>query len=334
MDANDDVTRLNPKKGIGRLIAETDLVDLHHHCHPHHPRPPTYNRGQLTLDFCLGSPEFVLAITKTAILPFGMPVHLPGDHQALIMDFNSQILFGNTLPGMRIATRRGVYSNAIPTVTKFSKIVSEGCDFHQIQERLLTIENKQVFTPEDHAFLDQIDCDLTKILVTADAKCSRFRGFPWTPDLHYAFLEHRYWLIRLSEVRTKCTFQHALQLIQELLGPRFRPLAPPDSIASQLRQARAGLHEIRRDAINRRKQYLNDLLTAAKVTKNQAHKKLIWGLKQVEDTRCCFAMVRAILRPTTPGRLTHLKLPPSHGNTDGTTIHDVELMEQHLLDHS
>jgi len=45
-------------------------------------------------------------------------------------------------------------------------------------------------------------------------------------------------------------------------------------------------------------------------------------------------MVCAILRPATPGGLTYLKLPPFHGNNDGTTIHDVKLMEQHLLDHS
>jgi len=215
-------------------MAETDLIDLHHYCHPHHPQLPTYNRG---LDFCLGSPEFVSAITKTAILPFGIPVHLPGDHRALIMDFDSRILFGNALPGLQTATRCGVYSNAIPTVTKFSKIVGEGCNFYQIQEWLMTIENKQAITPEDHEALDQIDCDLTKILVTADAKCSRFRGFLWNPDLHYAFLEHQYWIIRLSKVWTKRSFQHTLQIIQEMLGQKFRPLAPLDTIASQLRQA-------------------------------------------------------------------------------------------------
>jgi len=46
------------------------------------------------LDLCLGSPEFVLALTKVAVLPFGIPVHLPGDHWAVILDFDSHILFG------------------------------------------------------------------------------------------------------------------------------------------------------------------------------------------------------------------------------------------------
>jgi len=135
MDVNDDVTRLNPKTGIGRLLAETDLINLHHYCYPNSLRPPTYNRGQLTLDFCLGSPEFVLALNKASILPFGIPIHLTGDHRALLLDFDSRLLFGNALPTLCRLMHRGVYSNALPMVTKFSKLVGEGCDQFCIQER-------------------------------------------------------------------------------------------------------------------------------------------------------------------------------------------------------
>jgi len=34
MDANNDVTQLNPKRGLGHLLAETDLINLHHQCFP------------------------------------------------------------------------------------------------------------------------------------------------------------------------------------------------------------------------------------------------------------------------------------------------------------
>jgi len=241
MDANDDVTKLNPKKGLGHLLVEMDLIDLHHQCFPNSPRPPTYNRGQLTLDICLSSPEFTSALTKVAILPFGIPVHLPGDHRALILDFDSRILFGNALPGTCKPNCRGVYSNAIPTMTTFSKLVGEGCNLYNIQEQIHTIEEKHSLTSQDP---DQINSDLTRIMVTADAKCSWFREFPWTPNLHYAFLEHRYWMICLSEIRTKRSFKCALQIIQDLLGDRFRPLTHPDTVSSWLHQARALLHEL------------------------------------------------------------------------------------------
>jgi len=130
------------------------------------------------------------ALIKTALLPFGIPIHLPGDHRALIMDFDSRILFGKALTRPAIANRRGIYSNMIPTVTKFSKIVGEGCDHHCIQERIAEIKDKHILTAHDWEVLDQINRDLTKILVAADTKCSRFHEFPWTPNLHYAFLEH------------------------------------------------------------------------------------------------------------------------------------------------
>jgi len=119
-----------------------------------------------------------------------------------------------------------------------------------------------------------------------------------------------------------------------MLGPCFWPLTPPDTVASQLWQACAALCEIRWDAINCRKQYLNDLLTVAKATKNKACKKLIWGLKQAEDMHHCFVMVHAILQPTTPGSLTYLKIPPMPDNPAGTMITNIELMEHHLLEHT
>jgi len=98
LDANESVINPNPTTGISRLMAEMDLVDLHHHKHPHKPRLSTYNRGTNTIDICVGSPEFVTAMTAASILPFGIPIYLPGDHRALLLDFDSTILFGHAPP--------------------------------------------------------------------------------------------------------------------------------------------------------------------------------------------------------------------------------------------
>jgi len=117
LDANENVINPNLTQGIGRILTETDLFDLHHHHHPHHPRPATYNRGNNTIDVCMGSPEFVASMTAAAILPFGIPVQLTGDHRALILDFDSRILFGHKPPPSRYIYNRGVNSNAAPTVT-------------------------------------------------------------------------------------------------------------------------------------------------------------------------------------------------------------------------
>jgi len=98
LDANENIINPNPNQGIGCLLAKTDLIDLHHHWYPHLRRPSTYNRGTLTIDICLGSPEFAAAMTAAMLLPFGIPIHLSGDHRALLMDFDSCVLFGHAPP--------------------------------------------------------------------------------------------------------------------------------------------------------------------------------------------------------------------------------------------
>jgi len=334
MDTNDDVTWLNPKKGIGPLIAETNLLNLHHYSHQTSPRPPTYNQGQLTLNFCIRSPKFVLALKKSAILPFSILVHLPSNHWALLLDFDSQILFSNALPPSCFAPRQGVYSNAQLTVTKFCKLVGKGCDEARISNCIAEVEAKLFLNPEDHVTLDDIDRDITHILVDANDKCHWFKDFPWSPKLHLTFLEHWYWIIHLSKIRMKHSFQHALQLIQDLLRPHFQPLTPPETVLIQLWCTQAKIWEIHREAISHRKQFLDKLIKAAHITRDTSHKKLILGLKHAEETRQCFGLVRAILHPTTPGGLTHLILPVPNNNSTQIEVTDTVAMEQHLLDHS
>jgi len=97
-DANENMVNPNLTKGVGQLLAETDLIDLHNYKLPNTPHPPTYNCRSLTIDHCIGSPESIVALTHTSELPFRLPVNLLGDHQALIVDFDSCILIGNEPP--------------------------------------------------------------------------------------------------------------------------------------------------------------------------------------------------------------------------------------------
>jgi len=101
LDANENVINPNLTRGIGRLFAETDLIDLHYHRYPQYPRLATYNQGNSIIDICMGSPEFVTAMMAATILPFGVPIQLSGDHRALIMEFDSHILFGHQPPPPR-----------------------------------------------------------------------------------------------------------------------------------------------------------------------------------------------------------------------------------------
>ena len=273
LDANENVINPNLTQGIGRILTETDLFDLHYHRHPQHPRPATYNRGNTTIDVCMGSPEFVASMTAAAILPFGIPIQLTGDHRALILDFDSRVLFGHKPPPSRYIYNRGVNSNAAPTVTRFSKIVGTQCDIYDICSRIAAIEDLDHLTSADKVALNAIDRDLTNILTQADRKCQRVQDYPWSLTLHQAYLEHRYWTFQLSEFKTERSFAASYERIRPLLKDVDLTVTPPETICSKQRRARQKLREIRRAAVTKRKEFLNTLIQAARATKNKARKK-------------------------------------------------------------
>jgi len=203
MDANDDVCHMNLHKGIGRISTEMDLVDLHHLKFPNIPWPPTHTRGSLTIDICLGSPEFVHPLTTASILPFGQPSHIHGDHCTLLVEFDSHMLFGNATPTINTMPLRGVYSNTIPIVHWFCQLVGKGCDKAEIANRIAQIKECDNLTDSDREHLDKIDRDISKILTWADRKCWRFKEHLWSLTLQQDYLVHQYWTVKLSEVKTK-----------------------------------------------------------------------------------------------------------------------------------
>jgi len=215
MDANDDISQPKHHQGIGHIMSEMDLVDLHHFKFPSHPRPATYTRGSLTIDLCLGSPEFTQAMITTSILPFGLPIHIHGNHCTLLLDFDSRILFRNAPPPQQNITNRGTKSNDIPTVTRFCKIAGEGCDSANIAGRLAQIEDRDQLTAEDRQELNCIDKEITDILLWPDKQCKKFPEYPWSPTLHQVYLVHWFWTVKLSKVCTKCKFPSVLLRISQ-----------------------------------------------------------------------------------------------------------------------
>jgi len=84
--------------GIERIINKTALINLHQYRHLHTPSPATYNRGHLTIDYCLGTKGFAQALTAAWMLPFGLPPTLSGNHQTLGLEFDHDVLFGQKIP--------------------------------------------------------------------------------------------------------------------------------------------------------------------------------------------------------------------------------------------
>jgi len=116
LDLNEDTNDTNPDKGMGFLLTQPGLSDLHHKCFLQVPTPHTHTHGKLTINACLGTKLFVNALIGVWYFPFGLPAMLTGNHCALSLDFNVDILFGIKLPEPEHHSRCSVYSNDMPMV--------------------------------------------------------------------------------------------------------------------------------------------------------------------------------------------------------------------------
>jgi len=245
LDANEESDQLSLDLGLGWLISTTGLIDLHRYRFLGIPTPATHQRGSKTIDICLGTKLFAQALVKAWYIPFGLPITLTGDHHTVGLEFDHHILFGNKLPLVAPLQSRGVYSNAYPIVCKFNNNVAEACSNSNLYQRVEALLKTTQFTIFHHHMLEQIDKELTKILISEDKACWKIGDYPWSPKLHQAYLHHHYWFLQLTSLHTKKDLSMALQ---QILNQLTKLLYDGPSIAANLQHARKNLQEIQRHA--------------------------------------------------------------------------------------
>jgi len=106
---------------------------------------------------------------------------------------------------------------AQPWIALYSKEVVKAWAQQQIQEQLDNLVLTEEFASMEHEEIECIDQELTEILVTADKQCAKFQDTPWSPKLHATYLEHHYWSIQVSGIKTKQNYDTILILLWERL---------------------------------------------------------------------------------------------------------------------
>jgi len=207
----------------------------------------------------------------------------------------------------------------------------QGWEKFAIAEWISPLVQLNAFTP--HELLDKINQDLTNIIVQADCQCAKFQTAPWSPKLHNAYVEHWYWALQVSMLKTSWNYNHLLKQIRAKLGITTNDKHHQQTIQMNLQCIQKLFREIQQDATNHCNAFLDELTIAEKTTKNKQWQQLIWHLKTTKDNWWCFAITSAILKPQSAGELTHVLEMPDH-RTTWTKVVDPEAMEQKLLAHS
>jgi len=214
-------------------------------------------------------------------------------------------------------------------VRSFNDRVAEACCQSDLYRRVNDLISVASFTPFHHQALEQIDQELTKMLVSTNKTYCKSWDLPWWPKLHQAFLQHQYWTIKLSAHCTEKDMSQALAKITEQLT---EPLLCGPSIAANLQQARKNLQEMQQQAAALRQEYLELLLAQAHHTNDEKWWKLILHLKCAEENWWCFALVKNFMKPQSTGISRLIVLHPGIPNK-WVTLYDPRDIERALLTH-
>jgi len=135
-----------------------------------------------------------------------------------------------------------------------------------------------------------------------------------------------FWALQASMLKTGQNYDHLFKQIRAKLGITTNDKHHRQTIQMNLWCILKLFREIWQDTANHRKAFLDELMIAAKTTKNKQWQQLIWHLKTTKDNRWSIAITRAILKPQSAGGLTHVLEMSDHGTT-WTKVIDPEAMK-------
>jgi len=135
-------------------------------------------------------------------------------------------------------------------------------------------------------------------------------------------------MISLTQKCTKHNYSSQLRCIEQWLNQ-----TPTDhsSINKNIWKAWQELQTIQWKATAAWEEFLDSLLTTTKQMKDKSQQRLIFQLWQAELNWHCIVAVKSILKPRSPGGLTHLLMPDGNDPNKWKTINDAKDIEQNLL---
>jgi hypothetical protein len=209
MDGNE---ASGPGSGVDPIMRKCYLVDAHSLCtSDSSPMPATYQRGSKKIDFVLLSPRLVDAVVLGVSILELYDGYL-SDHRALIVDFDSILLFGGpTSPIVAPQERRLTSTNPRAGHEYTKKNMRSHFEVHRtILEKVAALFEKSdidQWSAEEIIEWEKIDDFLDQGRRAAENKCAARRSgqYPWSPELDRAGSRLSYWQLRQPEFTSKKT---------------------------------------------------------------------------------------------------------------------------------
>jgi hypothetical protein len=304
IDANESLD--TPKSAILKLLQDTSLTSLNKAAYA----PITYARGKSCIDFLLGTPNIAKSIKSNGYFPFFAGAW-HSDHRALYVDIDTLALFNGDPQHIENPMKRNLQSTNRTQTTKFLETLCKNKALPQLATQLFALNHTKSWTSDQHEQLEQIDREFTNALLQAESKCRQNESAPWSPALHEAYLIQTYWKKTISGQLTRKSVHSQLNEIKNKLSDPTKLWQGNinRSARTQLRHANKNLTNIKRQAYERRQEYLIQQHQQYTVNNEADKAKILAKIRKAEHRKRCYNTIKEFNKPQgEAGGLSHILL--------------------------
>jgi len=288
--------------------------------------------------------EYVLTygVNSSSISTLGLNNPAPSDHFGICFDNDMVKFFNSSYSNLSTYQPRGLASGHGPSVSPYMKYVNEQIASHNLWKRTVVLHdlaknNPQDFTNEHIHQLNNIDSQLTVILLAGERLCSKknSRRQAWSPFLQNTALHYSYWRQKflMSQIRL-FHWEHLNKIRQRIrIEGAVHSNTDPEFIHNKLRLARLKWKKCKKQSKAIRDQLLTEKAELLASKLRTSEEKALQAIKKAEASRYLYLTLNELLgKQRKP--LTQVDIRSQQGNPSSQfiTVTTKDELERAILD--
>ena len=311
LDANEPA---GPGSAIDRLIYACNLTDAHIKENEDIAPPPTHQRGSQKIDFVLISERLVRAVKARAILP--LHDGYLSDHRALLVDFDSRLLFAGPTSEVVAPSSRQLTSTNPKAVAKYTTLMLKQIAKHDVLHKVEHLRMRSQsgnWTIEDTKQWEIVDRIMAQARTFSENKCTKKKSgqMPWSPELKLSGETLLYWRLRIREHTSRKTNQNMLDTLAVSCSIAAEDIAWAsfNRIRNKIGEAKKKHKQVKMDAEALREQYMTDQAQFIAALHGMSDVAARAAIAAREKSSNQFRTLRRIFRGGRSGGLERLDVP-------------------------
>jgi len=296
-----------PRSSLLHLCTSLNLVDPWMVKNPESPTFATHHRGQHRIDSVLISPVLLSALHTISYTPVGLFCN--SDHRGIILDWNTERLFGPQVQRDNVLLQRTIRSNDRHNVTKYIETMHSHLLCNNSFARAISLDNYSIATDQAITLAENLDHLIGEAGTAGENKCTRRRA-TWYSNtivkarLEISYLKHHRNGLQLGQDRSFTT-----RFKLDAVGSDLQIPTTLEAIDTLITELLENLHAKRQEDFRLRQQFLDIEHPEATRSKSGKKKDPRSKIKKNEVAKQTWSTLAAITNAKNTNQLDRLEIP-------------------------